>query len=175
MKTNTFTLSVLLALLSFTACKKSPPPDQPVPTPAQETSASVPVPGVPATPPFEGGRKTSFQEVTAQLDPGGSLFLYLATSQWLAGLSTNISELRQVVTSMPGPGMQEREKIGSAFDLVTRLIKSSGVEDVTGVGMSVAPIAPELYRNKFILHHPSGTGQGFLWSMFGRAPHALRG
>jgi hypothetical protein len=41
------------------------------------------------------------------------------------------------------------------------------------VGLSVAPVAPDLYRNKFILHHPSGSGQGFLWSMFGRTPHAL--
>jgi len=129
---------------------------------------------VAASAPFAGGRKTSFQDVTAQLDPGGSLFLYLATDQWLAGLSTNIAEFRQVALSLPGPAMQEREKINSAFELVTRLVKGSGVEDVTGIGVSGAPIAPGLYRNKLILHHASGAGRGFLWSMFGRAPHALR-
>src|SRR5262249_24518406 len=51
----------------------------------------------------------------------------------------------------------------------------SGVEDVTGVGASSAPVAPGLFRNKFILHHPSGGGHGFLWSMFGSRPHPLRG
>jgi hypothetical protein len=32
-----------------------------------------------------------------------------------------------------------------------------------------------LNRNKFILHHAPGAGQGFLWSLFGRSPHALTG
>jgi hypothetical protein len=39
--------------------------------------------------------------------------------------------------------------------------------------MSSAPVAPELYRNKLIMHHPTGAGQGYLWSLFGRQPHAL--
>jgi len=34
-------------------------------------------------------------------------------------------------------------------------------------------VAPGLFRNKFIAHHPQGAGKGFLWSMFGRAPHPL--
>src|SRR5438874_4047046 len=71
--------------------------------------------------------------------------------------------------------MEDPKKIESVFDLLARLVKGSGVEDFTGVGMSVAPIAPGLHRNKFILHHPTGAGQGFLWSMFGRASHTLRG
>jgi hypothetical protein len=124
-------------------------------------------------PPFAGGRKTSFQEVTSQLDPGGSLLLYLATDQWLGGLSTNISQLREIAFSLAGPQPEKRDDIARGFDLVTRLVAGSGVEDVTGVGMSSAPVAPELYRNKLILHHPSGAGQGFLWSLFGRQPHAL--
>jgi len=167
MKTNLLIAPVLLASLTFCGCKpKVPSAEQP---PARSVSA------VAAKAPFEGGRKTSFQEVTAQLDPGGSLFLYLAVDQWLAGLSTNISELRQVALSLPGPGMEDPETIESVFDLLMRLVKGSGVEDFTGVGMSVAPIAPGLHRNKFILHHPTGAGQGFLWSMFGRSAHPLRG
>src|SRR5260221_257637 len=89
MKSLFLTLTVLLACLSGVGCKKSPSADQASARAAQESSA-------PPNPPFEGGRKTSFQEVTTQLDPGGSLFLYLATDQWLAGLSTNISALREV-------------------------------------------------------------------------------
>ena len=34
----------------------------------------------PAVVPVE---KTSFAEVTSQLDPGGNLYLYLGTAQWL--------------------------------------------------------------------------------------------
>src|SRR5438552_5007526 len=71
--------------------------------------------------------------------------------------------------------MHNRAEIEHVFDLLTRLVRSSGVEDVTGVGMSGAPIGPGLNRNKFLLHHQKGAGKGFLWSMFGRAPHALHG
>jgi hypothetical protein len=101
------------------------------------------------------------------------LFAYLSTAQWLAGLSTNISQFRQVVANLPGPGMENREQIEKVFDLVSRLVKSSGIEDVSGVGVSAAPVAPGLFRNKLIVHHAEGSGKGFVWSMFGRSPHAL--
>src|SRR3954471_9936005 len=92
-------LTIVLATFSFTACKKSPTANEPAEHPAQEASASGAKSAVPTMPPFAGGRKTSFTEVTSQLDPGGSLFVYLATDQWLAGLSTNISAFRQAIMS----------------------------------------------------------------------------
>jgi len=174
MKAKFLILTIALAGFTFTGCKKSPTASEPANRSSEESSASAAKPAVPTTPPFAGGRKTSFTEVTSQLDPGGSLFVYLATDQWLAGLSTNISAFRQAIMSLPGPMVQEREKLESAFDLLTRLAHNSGVEEVTGVGLSGAPVAPGLYRNKFILHHQSGAGQGFVWSMFGRSSHALR-
>jgi hypothetical protein len=173
MKKCILTLIALVAVIVFVGCKKDEQkPEQSVPSQSADSKSSTSV-GVAAAPPFTGGRKTSFHEVTSQLDPGGSLFLYLATDQWLAGLSTNIAQFQQIASSLPGPG--NREDIGRAFDVLTKLVKTSGLEDVTGVGMSGAPVAPGLYRNKFIAHHPTGAGQGFLWSMFGRAPHALSG
>lgn len=175
MKKYILTLIALFTLIILVGCKKDEKAEKsPAPEPAASTlSTAGSQTSIAATPPFVGGRKTSFHEVTSQLDPGGSLFLYMATDQWLAGLSTNIAQFQQVVSSLPGPG--NREDIGQVFELLTKLVKTSGVEDVTGVGLSGAPVAPGLYRNKFILHHPDGAGQGFLWSMFGRAPHAFNG
>jgi hypothetical protein len=123
------------------------------------------------TPPFADGRQTSFQEVVSQLDPGGSLFMYVATDQWLAGLSTNLAHFQQVLGALPGPG--EREMVERIFETLIRLVKTSGVEQITGLGVSGAPIAPGLYRNKFIAHHPAGGGQGLLWSLFGQSAHPL--
>jgi hypothetical protein len=165
----------LVTALLCMSCKKQETAEKSAATPASPSSTPAPTPQVPATAPFADGRKTSFQEVTSQLDPGGSLFLYLATDQWLAGLSKKVSDFREVVLGLPGPGMENREEIERAFELVSRLVKSSGVEDVTGAGLSGAPIASGLFRNKVVLHHPSGAGQGFLWTMFGRQPHALSG
>lgn len=126
-----------------------------------------------AKPPFAGGPKTSFHEVTSQLDPGGSVYLYLATDQWLNGLSKKITELRGVFTSMARPNPRESQMFQSMFDLGANLVRQSGIEDVTGVGLSAAPVAEGLFRNKLILHHASGSGKGFLWSAFGKEPHAL--
>ncbi len=162
-------LLLALGLAQFSGCKKNEAPS------ADSTPSSpAAVPLASSAPPFDGGRKTSFQEVTSQLDPGGSLYVYLATDQWLNGLSKKISDLRGVVTAMARPAGQEAEQIDRVFDLVSSLIQRSGIEDVTGVGLSAAPVASGLFRNKFILHHASGAGQGFLWSLVGKTPHALR-
>jgi len=170
MKQHILSLIAIITVITLVGCKKDEK--------AAQTASSTPPgaesqTGIASAPPFASGRKTSFQEVTAQLDPGGSLFFYLSTDQWLAGLSTNIAQIQQVLASMPGPG--NSREAGRIFELLTQLVKSSGVEDVTGVGLSAAPVAPGLFRNKFIAHHRRGAGEGFLWSMFGRAPHALNG
>src|SRR5690606_27322252 len=81
-----FTSSALLALLvTSPGCKDKPP----VPT---ETSAA-PVAATASTGvvPVE---KTSFAAVTSKLDPGGSVFVYLNTAQWLDGLSGNLGAWR---------------------------------------------------------------------------------
>src|SRR5439155_18037023 len=62
--------------------------------------------------------KTSFTEVTAQLDPGGSLYAYLSTSQWLEGLSGRINGWRDPVLSLPNLGTEEKSKVNKAFDLI---------------------------------------------------------
>jgi hypothetical protein len=125
----------------------------------------------PATP----VRKTSFAEVTAQLEPGGNLFGYASADQWLGGLSTNLSQLRDLAVVLPNQPFGDRDQIDRVFDLVSKLTRLSGLEDLTGVGMSGIQIAPALYRTKIILHHPAGAGRGFLWSLFGGSPHAWRG
>src|SRR5690349_10356471 len=154
MKKQLIVLPLVLGLALFAGCNKND-------TPAAD-SASAPTPATPqiaGSPPFDGGRKTSFQEVTSQLDPGGSLYLYLATDQWLKGLSQKVSDLKGVVAGIGRPAPQEAEQIERGFNLISSLIQRCGVEDITGVGVSAAPVAPGLYRNKLIIHHAAGTGQ----------------
>ena len=119
--------------------------------------------------------KTSFTEVTSQLDPGGNLFLYLGTAQWLDGLSAKVSNWQQKFTSMPEIKPEDLANVNKAFETVTRLIKDSGIEDISGAGVSSIEIEPDLYRNKVLVHHYPGKGSGFLWKMLGQEPHALTG
>ncbi len=119
--------------------------------------------------------KTSFREVTAQLDPGGSLYCYLSTEQLLQGVGDRISNWRQLFSAIPNIGEDERAKINKVFDVVTALVKDSGIEDVTGFGASSIAREPGFYHTKMLVHHYRGKGSGFLWTMFGQKPHALDG
>lgn len=119
--------------------------------------------------------KTSFTEVTSQLDPGGNFYLYLGTAQWLDNLSSKVGAWRQALTAMPNLKPEDTANINKAFDIVTRIIQDSGIEDVSGVGMSSVEIEKGMFRNKVLLHHYPGKGDGFLWQLLGKEPHALTG
>jgi Protein of unknown function (DUF3352) len=147
-----------LALVLVSSCKKHESSSEPLKT-VRVASA----------------QKTSFNEVTSQLDPGGTFYLYLSTEQWLDGVSGKISGWRQLFTSMPDVEADARANINKGFDLVTNLIKNSGIEDISGVGMSSVAREDGIYHSKAFAHHYSGKGSGFLWKMFGQKPHALDG
>jgi hypothetical protein len=157
-------LLVLLATLNYGCGKKESPSATP-PKPATVQTAPVIV----------SAEKTSFTEVTSQLDPGGNFYLYLGTAQWLDGLSAKVGHWRQTFTAMPGLKPDDTTNVNKAFDVVTRLIKDSGIEDISGVGLSSVEIEKGMFRNKALLHHYPGKGTGFLWQLAGKEPHPLAG
>ncbi len=128
-----------------------------------------------STPGVTPTRQTSFHEVTSQLDSGGSVYGYLATDQWLANLATNVGKYRELIVNLPDVSADDRENVEKVFDFVTRGITASGLEKLTGVGVSGIEVEPGLHRVKFILHHRAGEGDGLLWNLFGKEAHALTG
>jgi len=126
-----------------------------------------------AKPTLVSAEKTSFNEVTAQLDPGGSLFAYLSTSQWFDGLSGRVNGWRDPVLSLPDLGPDERTNVNKAFDLVTRLIQNSGLESMTGVGLSGIALEKGFYQTKFVVHRNTNGPSGCLWTLFGETPRPL--
>jgi hypothetical protein len=127
--------------------------------------------GAPVTP----ARQTSFDAVTRQLDSGGSVYGYLSTDQWLAGLSTNVAQFGSMLAGLSDvPGL-EKDRIQQITDLIAHGIQTSGLENLDGIGVSGIQITPELHRTKFILHHGKGRGDGVLWNLMGKKPHALDG
>jgi len=156
--TSTLALA-LLTLLAVTGCKK------------EEAPPGIPHVTIPAA--TASAERTSFAQVTSQLDPGGSLYVYLSTEQCLAGLSGKFSAWRGVLGAIPDIKPEDRENLSKAFDIVTNLIQKSGIEDVNGFGMSAIARETNFYHTKAFLHHYPGKGSGFLWNMFGQKPHAL--
>lgn len=115
--------------------------------------------------------RTSFEQTTAHLDAGGDFYLYLSTEQWVDGLSGKVSQWRELFAGLPDLEPNGRQDVDAAFDVLTHLIKRSGIEDVSGVGMSSITVDNGLYRSKAFLHHYPGKGSGYLWTMCGSKPH----
>ncbi len=155
--------AVLVFLLVAAGCSKKDAPD------TSGTAASPP--GKPA---IVSAEKTSFNEVTAQLDPGGSLYAYLSTSQWLDGLSGRVNGWRDGILSLPDLGGEEKSNINKAFDLITRLIKNSGIESISGVGISGIALEKGFYQTRFAVQRDTNTAPGGIWTVFGQAPRPLR-
>src|SRR6266540_6867059 len=84
-------LVFLAALFLLPGCSRKEEA-QPGPTTAK------PPPGRPA---LASAEKTSFQEVTSQLDPGGNLFAYFGTEQWISGASDYVSRWRGILEMVP--------------------------------------------------------------------------
>jgi hypothetical protein len=152
--------AVLLVLVTANGCGRK-----------EATSATQPKPSQPAA--IVSAEKTSFTEVTSQLDPGGSLYAYLSTSQWLEGLSDRMNGWRDAVLSLPNLGDQGKSNVAKSFDLITRLIKNSGIESINGVGISGIALEKGFYQTKFVVGRDTHSAPGGIWTVFGRAPRPL--
>src|ERR1043166_5482930 len=151
--------------------------ESPAPPPAAPKAGNAADSKPQSAPPVAGAsaEKNSFKEVTAHLDAGGSFYLYWSTEQMLNGLSGKITQLRQFATGLPGMNSSDAQTVGKVVDFVSRLVRNSGLEDVSGFGASSIAREPGLYQSRFMLHHYKGKGSGYMWSLFGKAPHALEG
>jgi hypothetical protein len=138
----------------------------------KEAPAGPPPPPAPK-PRIVSAVTNSFYAVTPHLDPGGSFYLYVDTAPWLAGLSAKVAGWQTFLTSLPDMGESDKTVVNQVFRFITRLIQTSGLEEISGVGASGVLRENNLYYNKFILHHYPGRGEGLLWSMYGKTPHSL--
>ncbi len=150
----------LLSFLALTGCKKEQAP----PTLPQKPGVAI-----------RSAEPTSFEQVTSKLDAGGNLYCYLSTEQWLAGVSKKVAGWRSLLAAIPELKPEDRENLDKTFAIVTNFIQHSGIEDVSGFGMSSIARETNFYHSKLVLHHDAGKGAGFLWKMFGLKPHALDG
>lgn len=116
---------------------------------------------------------TAFKEVAAQLDPGGSLYLYLSTDQWLGALSAKVRDIRDFVLALPDVAGENRARVTQVFQLIENVVKRSGVESVAGVGVSGIAVEKGFYRTRFVAQRAAGSPGGYFWEWFGTQPHPL--
>jgi hypothetical protein len=149
------------AFLVVTGCNKEA---LPATEPKKPNTAAVP-----------SAEPATFEQVTSHLDPGGNVYVYLGTEQWLAGVSSNVAAWKGLVGALPDLKPEDRENLDKTLSIAANLIQKSGIEEVSGFGMSSIAREPGFYHSKLVLFHYPGKGAGFLWKMFGQKAHALDG
>jgi hypothetical protein len=167
-----FVLTTVLALLfAGNGCGNKDAQNSTPPSSATKTAQSAA--STPGGRAIVSAEKTSFNQVTSQLDPGGSIYAYLSTSQWLEGLSERINGWRDAALSLPNLGEDEKAKVNKAFDLVTRLVKKSGIESINGIGISGIALEEGFYQTKLFVGRDANSAPGGIWTVFGRSPRPL--
>jgi len=153
-------LALMSACLLAAGCHKNQP--------APPTASAAP-----QTPEIVSAEKTSFDEVTAKLNKGGNLFVYLSTEQTMRGLSNRIAAISNFASAWPGIPSDGREKLGRVLEALDDFAVNSGINQISGIGMSSIAREPGFYYGKMVVHHYEGQNSGIIWSLFGKAPHPL--
>jgi hypothetical protein len=119
----------------------------------------------------ESPPNSSYQRVTANLDPGGVIYLYWSAEKALGELDKKLEAVRDLAASDPSLSPNEKNNLRKNFDLGIRLIFRSGLQRIKAFGLSSSEIEPGLFLNKTYTYLPDRAG--FLWDSFAKAPHTF--
>jgi len=145
----------------------------------QTTIATLCAVGALALPimPVQAAEKTSFEAVTAKLDPNGHLYAYMNTAKAMKQLDQMIESLLEMTREGGEDSLINNPlfgpMIGGLVDAIKPAYDESGLNQIGGVGMSSFAVKEDLWRSKMYAHRNSLEGEGLLWKMLGDTPHDL--
>jgi hypothetical protein len=122
-------------------------------------------------------KPTSFDTVAKRLNSGGNLFVYVSTESWMGSLREYIQDFSKLVSSISSNSGSKSDvvvakDIAGALD---RIVSESGLQDISGVGISSVEREEGLYHVRSMLHHYSDKKEGAIWSFTSAEPHELDG
>ena len=117
--------------------------------------------------------KTSFDEVTANLNPGGSFYLYASTERIVKAVDEFAVNLRKVLETNVAGSPEESTEGLKIFDFIYGMIKNSGLMEVSGIGASSVPLEEKLNHSKFVVHHYKDKNKGLIWQLMDGTPHEM--
>jgi len=120
--------------------------------------------GAQELPTFEPGPKTSYQQVTGYLSPGGNTYIYQNAAQWGATLDALVPPLRNL--ALMAAGRHGRDEAEVAFHIIEAFLKDSGLRGLNGVGASSIPVGDGLHHSRIYFGHAEGAAKGLLWDAF---------
>jgi type II secretory pathway pseudopilin PulG len=122
---------------------------------------------------ISSAKKTSFNEVTARLNPGGSLYLYVSTEGLVKAVDEFAQNLRKLLETQLSKSPEENKEVLPIFDFVFGLIKKSGLMEISGIGVSSVAVDEHLNHSKVVVHHYKNKGKGLIWELMQGSPHEL--
>lgn len=122
---------------------------------------------------ISSAKKTSFNEVTARLNPGGSLYLYVSTEGLVKAVDEFAQNLRKVLETQLSKSPEENKEALTIYDFVYVLIKKSGMMEISGIGVSSIALEENLNHSKVVVHHYKDKGKGLIWELMQASPHEL--
>lgn len=114
----------------------------------------------------------SFDQVTRNLDAGGSFYMYLSTEKIIETVQEFIANIKEMALK----GVKEEAKkkwIEQIAQIVTMLLNDSGLFEISGMGISSVAMENGFNHGKIVVHHYEDKGQGLMWNLYEPAPHAL--
>jgi type II secretory pathway pseudopilin PulG len=120
---------------------------------------------------IESVEKNSFYEVTSKLNLGGNLYFYLSTEQVIQKIEEFGAKMRKILESQTTKIQTDGIKPLQVYDIVFRLLKNSGLMEISGAGMSSIAIGENLNHSIFVLHHYPDKGDGLIWNLMDARPH----
>ncbi len=136
--------------------------------------------GSSSVPPGPSAVKNSFAEVSAKLDPNGSLYLYYSTEDVIETVEKYTDALIGFARETAGsgaagfrPGPQEQAMIDAGTKVGKAFYDQLGMSEISGVGVSSIEFEKGRHRNKAVIHHFPDKSTGKLWSLFGSKPHEI--
>jgi len=115
-------------------------------------------------PVLKSAEKTSYEQVTGYLNPGGNTFVYQNAAQWATTLEALLPAVQNLVLATAARHDQEEAQV--VFQLIEAFLKDSGLEQLNGVGVSSIPIGEGLHHNRVYFGHAEGPAKGLLWDVF---------
>jgi type II secretory pathway pseudopilin PulG len=125
--------------------------------------------------PITSAKKTSFNEVTANLNPGGSLYLYVSTEGLVKAVDEFAQNLRKIIETKLSESPEENKEALAIYDFIYALIKKSGLMEISGIGVSSIALDEQLNHSKVVVHHYKDKGKGLIWDLMQGGPHELTG
>ena len=124
---------------------------------------------------FAGGEllpapgSSSYDAVATRLEPGGRLYMYVATDAYIESSIQSAEKLVQAAFAEENANAEERK----VSELVFGLVEDSGIRQLTGFGISSSVRMGGYYHNRFYMHHGKGNNTGKVWQLIGNKPGAL--